>query len=212
MNGEQSALEQNFRYMLVNIGSKLSQSNRQGLRFVHHLPEPTPDQDTGLQVLDKMRSGGFFDCTGPEKLQEILGKIGRKDLTSYIKEYKKSTAFKEMQKLASYQQDLEKEKLAQDQPLSSPERRRRDFLPIGLTLATQLAEQATKLRDTIKKAVMEPDKTTHKTMATITSLQEKLEKSNEALKNALSTAGVGQGEAEESMLPHTFKCTVNNII
>ena len=200
MEAEPSVLEQNFRYMMANIGSKLSQSNRQGLRFVYHLPEPTPEGDTGLQLLYELLTRGLFDRETPEKLQEILGKIERKDLTSYVKEYKKSSAFKDMQKQVKHQQELEKEKLARDQLTSSPERRRRDIMPIALTLATQLAEQATKLRDTIKKAAMETDKNTPKTVATITSLQEKLEKSNEALKTALSTAGVVLGDADESEL------------
>ena len=193
MDTEQSALQETFRYMLLHVGSKLNATNRHGIRFVHHIAEPSPEQDPGIHILEELLARGLFDYRYPDKLQEMLTKIGRKDLSNPVKEYKKSSLFKQMQKQEAEREAQEKDMVSPD---GFPERRRRDILPTAYTLATELTDQATKLKAAIKKAMMEGEDVvkTSKALVAITEAQERLEKSNDSLKKALTTAGVKQGK------------------
>ena len=97
-----SPLKKQFRILLVKIGSGLSAKNSRQLRFIHnpqvHCGTP-PGQDTdGLDVLEELMIRGEFDAYDPEKLQDILESIGRKDFSDAIKEYKKSSIFKSEKK------------------------------------------------------------------------------------------------------------------
>ncbi len=184
METELSTLQENFKYLLVQVGSKLNPANLHGIRFVHQIPEPLPERDTGIHLMEEMVENGFFDCLTPGNLKEMLSKIGRKDLAQIVKEYIKSSAFKHVKK------QQEKDRLALESYTSSPDRKRRDIMPTAYTLATQLAEQATKMKDAIKKSMVEGEKKSNKTMEGIAESHEKLEKFHQALKKSLTAAGV----------------------
>ena len=191
MDTEHSALQKTFRYMLLHVGSKLNATNRHGIRYVHHIAEPSSEQDP-VYILEELLARGLFDYLHPDKLQEMLTKIGRMDLSNSVKEYKKSTLFKKMQKQEA-REAQEKDTVFLE---GSPERRCRDFLPIAYILATEITDEATKLKEDIKKSIMEgeDDVKPSKALVAITEAQERLKKCNDSLKKALTTAGVKQGK------------------
>lgn len=75
-----------FRYLLVRLGRQLNRADCEGLMYVHKIPKERDKEDVGLHTLSKMEAMGYFEPLRPDKLQEILSKIGRKDLAHDIKE------------------------------------------------------------------------------------------------------------------------------
>ena len=81
-----SGVCEEFRYLLVRLGRKLHRQDCEGLMFVHNVSDMGDKVDVGLHILSRMESMGYFEPLQPEKLQEVLGKIGRKDLAHDVKE------------------------------------------------------------------------------------------------------------------------------
>ena len=81
-----SGVHEEFRYLLVRIGPHLNRSDCEGLMFVHKIRNDEDKADKGLDILSKMEAKGHFDPLHPERLQEVLSKIGRRDFAHDIKE------------------------------------------------------------------------------------------------------------------------------
>ena len=81
-----AGLCEEFRYLLVRLGNQLHQKECEGLKYVHKIPDEREKADVGLHILSSMEGMGFFEPLKPEKLQEILSKIGRKDLAHDVKQ------------------------------------------------------------------------------------------------------------------------------
>ena len=100
---ETDPLRTEFRYLLVRVGKKLKQEDCEAIIFVHKIPESSNSSasDLGLHLLSTLEAEDYFDPLHPDKLQELLGKIGRKDLAQDIKDYKQTSTFKKAAKLES---------------------------------------------------------------------------------------------------------------
>lgn len=106
------SVQTEFRYLLVRLGRQLHSHDCNGLIFVHKIPKPLDDKcDVGLHVLSSLEAMGFFDALSPDKLQDVLNKISRKDLAQDIKEYKQSALFKKAMKLESEREKENKKRL-----------------------------------------------------------------------------------------------------
>ncbi len=81
-----SGICEEFRYLLVRLGRQLHRADCEGLMYVHKIPSEGDKADVGLHILSRMEAEGYFEPLHPEKLQDILSKIGRKDLAHDIKE------------------------------------------------------------------------------------------------------------------------------
>lgn len=110
MESTSSAACTEFRYLLVRLAKQLHKEDCEGLMFVHKIAKSPAVADIGLYALSKLEAEGYFDPFSPEKLQEILSKIGRRDLANDIKEYKQSSVFKKATKLEAEREKESKRK------------------------------------------------------------------------------------------------------
>lgn len=218
-----TGLEEEFRYTLLMIGTKLSSTDCHGLRFVHDMAETSGEKGVpGLDILKGLISSGHFDALNPDKLQEILTKIGRKDLANLVKEYKKSNIYKQAQKKVMEKEAEEKRQrkkkikagrgegsserhtaaeLLRKVPRSiAPEERRcRDMFSIALTHIAQLIEQTTHLGEAIKRAMNEAEDNSRmdEALISIAEAQEGVENLSKSLKKAISATGLKQRKCSE---------------
>lgn len=98
-----------FRYLLVRIGKNLCREDCENIKFVYKLQDPPQYiANVGLFFLSKLEAEGEFDSMNPEKLQEILENIERKDFAPYIREYKQGSAYRRALKLEQERKREEK--------------------------------------------------------------------------------------------------------
>lgn len=212
-----SAVHTDFRYLLVRLSRQLHSEDTEGLMFVHKIARPTSAANMGLYVLSKLEAEGHFDPFSPEKLQDILSKIERKDLAHDIKEYRQSGTFKKAMKLeAGREKELkrrdskQKRKKGKDRGegteerqvaahllsgaelATQEERKWRDMFALALTHAAQLVEQTELLRKAIEdhKNPQTSSKRIEEALTTIETAQDEVESLSKTLKKAISEAGL----------------------
>ena len=191
------------------------------MTFIHRIPEPSETaSDIGLYALSQLEAAGHFDYLSPEKLQEILSKIDRKDLSKDIKEYKHSSAFKKATKLEAKRKrecrkrenklklkdkdasrgEASKERRAAARLLSGTEtaatekeRKWRDMFAMVLTLAAELVEQKAELIRQLQEKHDNSDRASKKIEEALHSMetaQEEVERLSTTLKKTSSEAGL----------------------
>lgn len=219
-----SGADTEFRYLLVRLGRQLHSHDCEGLIFVHKIPDlPSKKCDVGLHTLSSLEAMGFFDPFSPEKLQDILSKIGRKDLANEVKEYKESAVFKKARKLGT-EWEKERGKKGKDgergnafderrvaakllsgaeYAASQEERQWRDMFAMALTQTAQLVEQTELLRKTIE-AHGDSEQTSRRVEEALRSIlkaQDEVESLSTTLKKAVSEAGLrSRRHSEENIL------------
>ena len=165
--------------------------------FLYKIPSVT---DFGLYALSQLQAEGHFDYLSPDKLQEILNKIGRNDLSNDIKEYKRMSVFQQAVKLEAERQEKSRasvgtggvERHAVARLLSGAETQtaateeRRDMVAMALTQTAQLVEQASAelLRITFQDSNLE----TEETLCHIKTARDEVKSLSSTLQKAISAA------------------------
>ena len=227
-NMETTGVSTEFRYLLVRLGRQLQSHDCEGLIYVHGIPDvPSTKKDLGLHVLSSLEAMGSFDPLSPDKLQEILSKIGRKDLAQDIKDYKQSAAFKKATKLENDSKRRNKDSKVSalderwvatkliaggaDNTANQEERSWSDLFAMALTQTAQLMEQAGQLRRAME-APSNSEQTKRRieeALHSILAARDEVESLSKTLKRAVSAAGLKAGdenildpaEAEGNTLP-----------
>lgn len=174
--------------------------------FVHNIPEPPTKTDLGIYILTGMEAEGYFDPLSPEWLQDILSKLGRKDLAADIKEYKQSAAYKKAVRGES-ERERESRKGSRKKAKEGKrwgasevkERGRwREMFAKALTHTAQMVEQAELLRKAIKD--QESDWRIEQALQSILTAQGEVESLSRTLQEAIAAAGtrISQEETAES--------------
>lgn len=222
---ETTGVSTEFRYLLVRLGRQLHSHDSEGLIFVHKIQDdPGTKCDVGLHVLSSLEDMGWFDPLSPDKLQDILSKIGRKDLANDIKEYKQSAEFKKATKLESEREKDNKRKYKNvkrgkdcergdafdercvaaklltgaEDSTNQEERRWRDLFTMALTHTAQLVEQTELLR----KAIEEHDdseqtnRSIEEALQAILTAQDEVESLSKTLKKAVAEACLRRASEE----------------
>lgn len=206
---ENTGVSTEFRYLLVRLGRQLHPHDCEGLIYVHNIPDvPSTKKDLGLHVLSSLEAEGSFDPLCPDKLQEILSKIGRKDLAQDIKDYKQSAAFKKATKLENDSKKrnkdskvsvLEATKLVSggaNLTVDPKERSWSDLFAKALTQTAQLMEQAGQLRRALE-APSNSEQTKRRieeALHSILAAKEEVDSLSKTLKRSVSAAGLKAGE------------------
>ncbi len=228
---ELSSVNTEFRYLLVRISKRLRHEDCEGIKYVHELPEPpSTTADLGLYVLSQLEAEGFYDPLNPEKLQEILSKIGRKDLAHDIKDYKQTNIYKRAVKLENEREKEVKKKFKKmgkesnkrgeavherhvaakllsgvDTSTTQTERKWRDMFSIALTQTAQLVDQTEQLRKTIKLAMEQKDEDLNdqkiqEALNSILDAQDEVESLSRNLRKAVSAAGLKSRKSSQEGL------------
>lgn len=195
-----------FRYLLVRLGRQLHSHDCEGLIFVHKIPDPPGGKcDVGLHALSSLESMGFFDPFSPEKLQEILSKIGRKDLSDDVREYQQSALFKKAVKLEKKRdKDGERGNAFDERRVAAKllsgaenavyqeERRWGDMFAMALAQMVQLVKQTELLRKTIEAHgdSEQTNRSIEEALHSILTAQDEVESLSRTLKKAVSAAGL----------------------
>ena len=195
-----------FHYLLVRLARQLHRRDYEGLAFVHQIPEPPEAvSDIGLYALKQLQAEGKFDFLSPDKLQEILRLIGRKDMSHDIKEYKHSRAFKKATKLeakreresrrreGATQGEASEERHVAEIAATEKERKWRETFAMALTSATELVEQkAEQIRQLQEKHDNsdQASKRIEEALHSMETAQEEVERLSTTLKKTSSKAGL----------------------
>ena len=137
-----------------------------------------------------------FDFLRPGKLQEVLARIGRSDLSHVVKEYKESSAFKkvttEKRRMAINSIDFEEGLIVV--VATEEERRWRDMFAMAVTQSEQLVEQMVLLRKAIQQHNIDQSRTRiEDTLDSIETAQNEMKHLTSSLQKAISTAGLEDG-------------------
>lgn len=223
---ETTEVSTEFRYLLFRLGRQLHPHDCEGLTFVHKIPDVHGTKsDIGLHVLSSLEDMGCFDPTSPDKLQETLNKIGRKDLANDIEEYKQSAEFKKAVKLEDSKRkskrgkDYEKRGVfakrcvaaklltgAENCANEEEGRRWRDMFSMALNQTAQLVEQAELLRRAIEAHddSKQANRSMEEALHAILTAKDELESLSKTLKTAVAAAGLKlRGDSGENILDPT---------
>ena len=214
-----------FRYLLVRLARQLHHENCEDLIYVHKIAKSPDAANQGLYVLSRLEAEGHFDPYTPEKLQEILSKISRKDLAHDIKEYKHSSAYKKAVKLEQEREKEQKRKakkkggkdeghgeaseereeaarLLSHTAKSQEERQWMDMFAMALTHTAQLVEQMKLLRKAIQSRgnAEHTHRRVEDAVQSIETAQDEVETLSKTLKKAISAAGLKSRRASQEGL------------
>ena len=85
-----------FRCLLARLGYQLIKDDTEKLMSLFQIPKVHSKKiDMNFHVLFGLEGMGHINCYHPDRLQEILENIGRKELAKYITDYKESVVYKE---------------------------------------------------------------------------------------------------------------------
>jgi len=90
-------LPKTFRYLLIELSSKLSEEECERIAFAElgfPVGEREKKQNSQLHVLCKLEAHGKFSPLEPEGLRQILEHSNRYDQANVVKDYSRSSSFK----------------------------------------------------------------------------------------------------------------------
>ena len=91
---KRSLLDRSFRYLLHDIGTKLSSKNCRSLRFLYQINRELEEDEPGLDILQELQSQTVFNAMKPDQLEDDLTRIKRQDLANLVRQYKCTEEFK----------------------------------------------------------------------------------------------------------------------
>ena len=143
-------LEQAFRMMALELGEKLRLDECQKIAYVSSRmdgPAP-PDCDYRLHVFSTLEARGLIGPLKLDFLEEVLERIGRKDLLSIIAKYKKKPIYKEVHSKRKLKGRTKRKK---DQTMQSATTTdSTQFKDIYTCFLTQFAEIALRMRSALE--------------------------------------------------------------
>ena len=184
-------LKEKFRFLLIHIGNELHTRNCKALKFGHQIHISRRDQDEeGLDILSELMKKGKFDAYSPEKLQKILEMIDRKDLADIVKEYRKSSLFKDEMRRRKKMNDSKPSRAEElshhshlyEDPLSARHMEKCwNALAKTLTHMTAMLEQTTSLVSSVE-VFMNDDSKKKEAQASIAETKSKMEELSKAIR------------------------------